>query len=609
MALAEVYQAEANIHRPPPTLLHMLHWLGSIDDDAAEVLLTAMNDIGLSPEQVVRLKPDHLHTATELTMRRFRYLGGFDRFPDVWVRWRLHEWPWSQQRQIMRAVAAHRKLAVHSCHGIGKDWTAARIISWWLTENPPNSAFVISTAPTFAQVRAILWREVRQAHRTGNLPGRVNMTQWLINDDLVGFGRKPADHDEHTFQGIHALRVLVVLDEAGGVPVGLFEDAERMVTTEQSRILAIGNPDREGSYWHQVCTDPRLGWEVLHVSAEDTPNFTGEYVPDNVRPLLVSKLWAREQRERYGEGSAEYLGRVLGVFPSIAAQTVVTMEMYRAASRRPQVDGPTDALARLAAAAAGGYDVQLGCDIGGGGNDPSVIRERRGRRAGRQWIVHSSDSQEIADAIADAARETGAHRICIDSIGVGFGVVGLVRERVGVPVHPIEVSESSSVWQRDDGSTFRLGEGEAPPEGAMRVFNSLRDEMWWAARERCLLAKDPSVRTVIPGLEPWDLSELDAADGDDPTVVELVTPGYEWVMKGGTRVIKVEGKESLRKAARLGRSTDCADALLLAFHPPAVPPLPAAEYGGRSSIGNRGQGQRSAPLVNRGGRSAPLTRR
>jgi hypothetical protein len=416
-----------------------------------------------------------------------------------------------------------------------------------------------------------------------------------INDDLVGFGRKPADHDEHTFQGIHALRVLVVIDEAGGVPVSLFEDAERMVTTEQSRILAIGNPDREGSYWHKVCTDERLGWNVLHISAQDTPNFTGEFVPDAVRPLLVSRMWASEQRDRYGAGSAEYLGRVLGVFPSIAAQTVMTMEMFRAASSRP-VGAGAEVLSRIADAE-GAYDVQLGVDVGGGGNDPSVIRERRGRRAGRQWIVHSSDSREIADAIADAARETGAQRIAIDSIGVGFGVVGLVRDRVSVPVYPVEVSESSQVYQLPDGSTFRHIDGAPLPDEAMRVFNSLRDELWWSARERSLLAKDPTVRTVIPGLQPWDLSELDAAE-DDPTIVELVTPGYEWAMKGGTRVIKVEGKEQLRKAARLGRSTDSADALLLAYWEPPVELPPAAEFGLKPGQVRTGGGR--TPLVSRG---------
>jgi hypothetical protein len=48
--------------------------------------------------------------------------------------------------------------------------TAARIAAWWLDVHPPGEAFVVSTAPTFSQVRAILWREIGRAHRKGGLP-------------------------------------------------------------------------------------------------------------------------------------------------------------------------------------------------------------------------------------------------------------------------------------------------------------------------------------------------------------------------------------------------------------------------------------------------------
>jgi hypothetical protein len=36
-------------------------------------------------------------------------------------------------------------------------------------------------------------------------------------NELVAFGRKPADHDQAAFQGIHALNPLIVIDEACGV--------------------------------------------------------------------------------------------------------------------------------------------------------------------------------------------------------------------------------------------------------------------------------------------------------------------------------------------------------------------------------------------------------
>jgi len=92
---------------------------------------------------------------------------------------------------------------------------ASRTIAHWLSTHPEGDAFVVSSAPTFAQTRAILWREIGKAHAKGNLPGRVTQTEWQTDaGELIGFGRKPADTDPSAFQGIHAKYVLVVLDEA-----------------------------------------------------------------------------------------------------------------------------------------------------------------------------------------------------------------------------------------------------------------------------------------------------------------------------------------------------------------------------------------------------------
>jgi hypothetical protein len=56
---------------------------------------------------------------------------------------------------------------------------------------------------------AILWRFIGQAHRKGNLPGCIKLDdEWCMGPggkELVAFGRKPADHDQSAFQGIHAL--------------------------------------------------------------------------------------------------------------------------------------------------------------------------------------------------------------------------------------------------------------------------------------------------------------------------------------------------------------------------------------------------------------------
>lgn len=60
-------------------------------------------------------------------------------------------------------VRDHRRTAVRSCHGAGKSYVAARAAVWWIMSHPPGEAFVVSSAPTSAQVRAILWRHGRGA--------------------------------------------------------------------------------------------------------------------------------------------------------------------------------------------------------------------------------------------------------------------------------------------------------------------------------------------------------------------------------------------------------------------------------------------------------------
>ena len=184
--------------------------------------------------------------------------------PADWVADRLGEHLWSKQREIAESVVENKHTAVTSCHGAGKSFLAARLIAWWIDSHPVGEAFVVSTAPTFQQVRAILWRELRRAHHKGQLAGELNQTEWLIDGELVGYGRKPADHDDYAFQGIHARYVLVILDEACGIPPSLWTAVETITTNDDSRVLAIGNPDDPQTEFGEVCK-PGSGWNLVTI--------------------------------------------------------------------------------------------------------------------------------------------------------------------------------------------------------------------------------------------------------------------------------------------------------------------------------------------------------
>ena len=435
--------------------------------------------------------------------------------PQEFVSDRLGEHLWSKQAEVALSVQAHRRTAVKSCHAAGKSFTASRVAAWWLWSYPAGTAFVVSTAPTFEQVRAVLWREIGRAHRKGHLPGRVNQTEWWIGDEMVGFGRKPGDADPSAFQGIHAEHVLVVIDEACGVPRDLWLAALSLAANEGSRILAIGNPDDPGSHFATVC-QPDSGWHVIQIGWRDTPNFSGESVPAELTGLLIGPTYVEEMRRDVGEGSGPWLSKVEGEFPLEADDGVVPLSAVRRCQAPDQEHSPDDLL-----------PVELGWDVGAGG-DKSVVRERTGCRAGRTWSLKGRDTMAQCGEVVKLIHETGATALKIDSIGVGHGAADRMAELRGNGNHGARVVR------------VNVGEASTLPHR----FPKLRDQIWWEVGRQ--LSQDGA----------WDLSGIDEA-----TVAQLTAPKFSLDSSGR---VKVEAKADTR--ARIGRSPDDADALLLAFY-------------------------------------------
>jgi hypothetical protein len=444
--------------------------------------------------------------------------------PAGWVRARLEEHLWSKQIEILESVRDHRRTAVHSCHGAGKSHIAARVAAWWIECHPPGTAFVVSTAPSWPQVRAILWRYIGQVHRKGGLRGRVNQTEWFEGNEIIGYGRKPPDNDEEGFQGIHAIYVLVLVDEAGGIPSALWKAILALLTTAECRVLAIGNPDYEGSEFSKMCA-PGSSWNVIHIDGLGTPNFTGEWVPQGT-PLL-DQSWVDDVIADYGADSPTYLAKVRGLFPSDRTDGAIPWS-WVAKARDP---------ATVAALPPLRIPVELGVDVGGG-QDLTVIRERRGPQLGRRWTVNTEDSERIVDAIVTALRVSGASSVKVDFGGIGFGVVGSLRRRA-----PVEVAHQVTVQAVTFGAKAKDDD----------KYENVRAEMYWEAR---LALKDGR----------WFLGGTDEAGNpviDERAIADLTEP--RWFENKRDR-IQIEDKEKIRK--RLGRSPDDGDAIVLAYYDP-----------------------------------------
>jgi hypothetical protein len=480
--------------------------------------------------------------------------------PAGWVRAHTGEAPWSRQVAVMDSVRHNRRTAVPASHGPGKSWTAARLVAYWLSVHPVGSAFVVTSAPTWPQVKAILWREIGKAHKAGGLLGHVTQdAQWKVDGELVAYGRKPADHDEHGFQGIHAPKVLVILDEATGIPRQLWTAASTLLTNTDARFLAIGNPDDPTSEFAAICegADPieggmsDRGWHVIPIAAMSTPNFTGEQVSAEMANALVTHMWAEEFARDVGgqslvdahrhlvdlcasglglaaglaaltdeqrdvvHSASLYVSKVLGMFPADATDGVIPWSWVRSCV------GPD------ARALAGQLEVpvRLGVDVGGSEQgDETVVYELCGKHVGRRWSVRSADPDKVARTVEGAIREANPDRVNIDSIGIGWGVMGMLRR----------------TFPQLEVNGVNVGEAASEPS----KFVNLRSEIWWTVGRQ--LCKDRG----------WDLTEA-----TEPTLQQLASPRWKEDPSGR---VAVERKDDIRK--RLGRSTDDADALLLAAY-------------------------------------------
>ena len=432
-----------------------------------------------------------------------------------WVTDRLNEQLWSKQVEIMNSVRDHKQTAVHACHAIGKSFLAARIAAWWIETHPLETAFVVTSAPTAHQVRTILWREISRAHRQGNLLGRLNQTEWVTDQGVtLGYGRKPADYDEAGFQGIHDEYVLVILDEASGIPESLYDGAMKITTGPNCRTLAIGNPDHEGSIFHRECMSDR--WNRIHVSAYDSPNFTDEAPPAGTESLLISQGFVDDVAAKYGKDSPKYKSMVLGEFPSEKTDGVIARaDLHTALSNRLPADD--------------GDEVVFGIDVAGAGDDDTVVAVREGLRLVALIPVRETSAEANQDALIRLVREWDPDLINIDPIGVGDGHMAALRRefpKLARSIVGVNFSEAASDPKR---------------------WVNLRSEVHWYAREN---------------IADWDLT-LIANDHD--VQEELLAARWFEQHRRKHAPVQVEAKDEIRRA--IGRSPDSSDAIQIAYWP------------------------------------------
>ena len=399
----------------------------------------------------------------------------------------------------------HSRVAVKSGNGLGKGFAAAAAILWFLCCHEP--AIVLSTAPTFRQVRHVLWREVHRIYHRAryDLGGTLLDTRLELAEGRFALGLSADSGDE--FQGFHSPNMLIVVDEAEGVEEPIYEAIEAVMTSANCRLLLIGNPTVAGGAFRRAFHEDRHLYHTITISALDSPNVRAGWV---VIPGLTTHKWLEERKEVWGEDNPIYQARVLGEFPDQAEDSLIALSWVEAAVyRKPEPPSSEE------------EPVVIAVDVARFGSDKSVILRRRGMVVEEVRAYRGLDTMALTGLIVDAITTWHPDQVVVDEVGIGTGVVDRLRE-LGHHVHSVNVGRSAQERQH---------------------WGNLRAEGYWSLRQMFV---DGSIK--IPE--------------DNEMVGQMAGLRYRFNSNGQ---VLVESKEEMRR--RGIPSPDKADALMLSFLP------------------------------------------
>ena len=431
------------------------------------------------------------------------FLKRYRNDPVLFVQEVLKQKPDPWQIEMLEAVnAGERRISIRSGHGVGKSTAASWVMLWTLLTNFPVK--IVVTAPTSAQLFDALFSELKRW--IGELPVALS-TILDVKSDRVSHRAAPSDafisartsrpENSEALQGIHSDKVLILVDEASGIPPAVFEAAAGSMSGANACTILLGNPTRSSGFFFDTHHRQAAEWWTRKVSCSDSPRVSDEYI--------------REMATRYGSESNAYRVRVLGEFANKDDDTAIPLELVESAMNRENVTVLDD------------EGIVWGLDVARFGSNNSVLAKRQGRRllSLRSW--NNLDLMALCGAVM-AEYESCPPRqqpaaICIDSIGVGGGVVDRLRE-LNLPAIGINTAETPAMRQ---------------------TYLNLRAELWFKVKA-WLEARDCSMPR------------------DDNLLAELVSPKYKFTSSGK---LQIEGKDAMKKRGL--PSPDMADALCLTF--------------------------------------------
>lgn len=329
----------------------------------------------------------------------------------------LRRWQYALCADVSRQLLAgerHIRVHVRTCHGAGKTFWAAGMAIWFMSTRPESRG--LTTAPTWAGVKNLLWPEIAKLYHGSLLPGLgfgrlldIKLEQnpgWYL---IGGASDRPENLEGH-HSSVAAIRII---DEAKAVDEGVFVSTAGMLDAPETFDLWISTPsipvgsfhDRDVKGMRDEAGNERLIRRVVTID-----DLIAEGIPG--KPEAKA-----EALERWGEDSPEYQSRMLARYIADVEGALYPFGwVERAISADWKVSGPPVA----------GFDV-----AGSKDGDESVVALAHGPDAEGRYDIVSVVGWHERDTMLSKGRAlsvAGQALLRVDVIGIGKGVHDAIAE-------------------------------------------------------------------------------------------------------------------------------------------------------------------------------------
>jgi phage terminase large subunit len=329
--------------------------------------------------------------------------------------------------------------------GTGKGAVACWVIIWFLGCFPFPKCRAV--APSAHQLKDNLWAELSKWHNKCKLKDwfvwqtdkfffkEHEGKEWFITARTANTKNSPEEQAE-TLAGLHEDFVLIICDEASGIPDPVYRPLESTLTRTCNFCLLFFNPTRSKGYAYDTHYRDRDSWVQHRWNAEESE--------------LVSRESIARLEKKYGRDSNTFRIRVLGLPPVAGDNTIIPWEWIVDAVERDIEAMDNDELI-------------LSLDVGAGGDD-SVMLRRRGPIISPLEAVNYAESEKVTDWATRLIVGYDPKMTLVDSIGIGWGIAGNLRKALpDRMIRDVNVAQQALNTDR---------------------FFRLRDELWWRLREQ-----------------------------------------------------------------------------------------------------------------------------